>query len=261
MAAFQRSLRLKETLMTRTTGNPTKSVARSGVTRTGVVVGILLVALLVLLIPPAIQQSREGERRTQCRNRLKLLVLGLQNYHDLFQSFPPAYTIDPLGSRLQSWRLHVLPHVEQVPFSNSQVWEPVTSERNSRFYRYDLMVFACPSDLDRVRCETDYMVAHGEQCVFQGIHSRSLKEIEDGASNTLLISEVIETGVHWMQPIDLPFEDFTGFGHAGGFRSKHTGGIQAVMADGSVRWFNVTTDPIVQRALLTANGGETISEF
>jgi hypothetical protein len=137
----------------------------------------------------------------------------------------------------------------------------VTSERNSRFYGYDLSAFACPSALDRVRCETNYMVTQGEACVFQVTHSRSLKEIEDGASNTLLVSEVINTGMHWMHPIDLPFDDFTGFGHAGGFRSKHTGGIQGVMADGSVRWFNATTEPIVQRALLTADGGETISEL
>ncbi len=247
--------------MTRSPDDATSRAERKDVTRTGVVVGILLVALVVALLLPAVQQSREAARRTQCRNHLKLLGLGMQNYHDVFDSFPPAFTIDKRGDRLESWRLHLVPYLEAIPYVDSQVWEPITSERNSRFYGYDLRGFACPSDLDRVRCETNYMVAQGEACVFQGTHSRSLKEIEDGTLNTLLVSEVIETGVHWMHPIDLPFDDFTGFGHAGGFRSKHTSGIQAVMADGSVRWFNVTTDPIVQRALLTADGGETISEF
>ena len=247
--------------MTRSSDDAAFGVERKGVTRTGVVVGILLVSLVGALLLPAVQQSREAARRTQCKNNLKVIGLAVANYLDVFHSFPPAFTIDVNGGRLHSWRLHLIPYLEAIPYSNSQVWEPVTSERNSQFYGYSLLAFACPSDRDRVRCETNYMVVQGEACVFQGTHSRALKEIEDGGSNTLLVSEVIETGVHWMHPIDLPFDDFTGFGHAGGFRSKHTGGIQAVMADGSVRWFNVTIDPIVQRALLMANGYETISEL
>jgi hypothetical protein len=39
------------------------------------------------------------------------------------------------------------------------------------------------------------------------------------------------------------------------------GGIQAVMADGSVRFLNNDTDLKVQRALLTAGGAETVAEF
>ena len=234
---------------------------RNGVTKTGVVVGVFLVALLVALFLPAVQQSREAARRTQCKNQLKQLGLASQSYHETFRSFPPAFTIDAHGDRLHSWRLHLIPYLAAIPFVESQVWEPFTSERNSRFYGYDLSTFKCPSDSEHARCETNYMVVRGEPCWFQDPSQRSPKGNEKGLSHSILISEVIDTGVHWMHPIDLPFDDFTNFGHSGGFRSHHTGGIQAVMADGSVRWFNETTDPVVQRALLTTDGSESIPGF
>jgi hypothetical protein len=52
--------------------------------------------------------------------------------------------------------------------------------------------------------------------------------------------------------------------HGVGFfaaRSFHTGGVQGVWADGSVRWIADNIDLAVYRALHTRNGGETVSDF
>jgi prepilin-type N-terminal cleavage/methylation domain-containing protein len=49
-----------------------------------VVVGIICFLLAILI--PAVQASREAARRAQCGMNLKLTVLGLQEYADVFKT-------------------------------------------------------------------------------------------------------------------------------------------------------------------------------
>jgi prepilin-type N-terminal cleavage/methylation domain-containing protein/prepilin-type processing-associated H-X9-DG protein len=51
-----------------------------------------------------------------------------------------------------------------------------------------------------------------------------------------------------------------GYG-AFGARSLHPGGLNALMCDGSARWYSSTTVPTLWRALGTKAGGETLSAF
>jgi len=69
------------------------SVRRRGFTLIELLVVIAIVAILVALLLPAVQQAREAARRTQCKNRLKQLVLAMHNYADSFGTFLP-YKID-----------------------------------------------------------------------------------------------------------------------------------------------------------------------
>ena len=70
--------------------------------------------ILVALLLPAVSAAREAARRTQCMNHLKQVALALHNYHDVFQAFPPAYTVDEDGKPLHSWRTLILPYLEQA---------------------------------------------------------------------------------------------------------------------------------------------------
>ena len=49
---------------------------------------VTLICVLLALLVPLIQASREAARRTQCNNNLKQSVMALQNYHDTYKVFP-----------------------------------------------------------------------------------------------------------------------------------------------------------------------------
>jgi len=83
-----------------------------------VLVTIAIISILVALLLPAIQQTREAARRAQCSNNLKQIGLALHIYHDAKQAFPPGGLA---VARFSFW-YQLLPFLEQVP-----VYEKITT--------------------------------------------------------------------------------------------------------------------------------------
>lgn len=108
---------------------------RPGFTLLELLLVIGVIALLVSLLLPAVQQAREGARRIQCSNNLLQLGIALQNYQHCFQMLPPGCVErqgpilhrpkTPDESRYRvGWIVRVLPQMDQ-----SAAWMQVDFDR------------------------------------------------------------------------------------------------------------------------------------
>src|SRR6266704_1989361 len=92
--------------------------ARKGFTLIELLVVIAIIAILIALLLPAVQQAREAARRSQCKNNLKQMGLALHNYHEVANTFPYAYMVNPANFDSNSWGVMVLPYLDQSPLYN-----------------------------------------------------------------------------------------------------------------------------------------------
>jgi prepilin-type processing-associated H-X9-DG protein len=224
-----------------------------------VVCGGVLAALLL----PAVQQAREAARRSQCKSNLKQIGLALHNYADTYGAFPPAYVADASGKPMHSWRVLILPYIDQAPLYNQYNFsEPWDGPTNSRLLSQMPPLYACPSHAGAAGgTSTAYAAAFGELCVFRGSEPVAIKDITDGTSNTLLIVEADGAGIPWMKPDDVDVTKHPTLGDRDGFSSSHPGGVHALMGDGSVRFISQSINAQTLKALFTRNGGEVVGSF
>lgn len=112
----------------------------------------VVIALLLALIFPAVQQAREASRRTQCKNNLKQIGLALHNYFDTFNSFPSGSTIGREGTpSLWSWQAYILPYMDEAPLYNVLnlklgVLDPINRKSVGR----RVSQYLCPTDASTV---------------------------------------------------------------------------------------------------------------
>jgi prepilin-type N-terminal cleavage/methylation domain-containing protein len=105
--------------------NRTQQARRGGFTLIELLVVIAIIAVLIALLLPAVQQAREAARRSQCKNNLKQIGLGLQNFHDTHGNFPPGMPDD--DGRNYGWGFYILPFMDQTALYNKISKDPDTS--------------------------------------------------------------------------------------------------------------------------------------
>jgi prepilin-type N-terminal cleavage/methylation domain-containing protein/prepilin-type processing-associated H-X9-DG protein len=132
----------------------------SGFTLVELLVVIAIIGILVALLLPAVQAAREAARRTQCKNNIKNISLGLQNYHDTRKSFPagvvqanptpPSVVDSSLGN--WSWSALILPYVEEsavyglIDVAKTDLAKSMDTAVNLTAMQAPITVFRCPSD-------------------------------------------------------------------------------------------------------------------
>lgn len=236
---------------------PQKSSVKVLLLQIVVVAAVVVVSISLLL--PAVHRASEPARRTQCKNNLKQIGMALHQYHDTYGTFPPAYTVDADGKRLHSWRTLILPYLDQMElYKQIDLSKPWDDQVNAEFAKTDLYVYACPSIL-KPFTKTSYMAIAGTGTCFPGAASRSISEIKDGTSNTVMIVEVAaEKSVPWMSPADLDDQYLLNVDAKSKF--SHAGGLYALFADGSVRFLSCKIGQEVRRSMVTADAGDTFCD-
>jgi hypothetical protein len=238
---------------------PKKGITGKGKAITGIALGAFTTIVCVLAVLGA--EGIEPSRGARCANNLKEIGLALHNYHSQHGTFPPAARCDADGKPLLSWRVLILPILEQQAlYEQFRLNEPWDSPHNKPLADRMPSVFGCPSQRTPSQSLTTYVVVVDPRSIFTGGPSGvPFSSVSDGSSTTLLVVEAASP-VPWSKPDDLslgPLDRPLAVG------SKHPGGFYALMADGSVRFIspsgNHAISPRDLRAMVTRDGHEAVA--
>ncbi|MCO6456051.1 MAG: DUF1559 domain-containing protein [Pirellulaceae bacterium] len=236
------------------------------------IVGLSLLLAVVGGFLRAVNNARRQAHAIASQGAFNQLLLALHNYHDQFGSFPPAYVPDGQGRPKHSWRVLILPYVEQLALYEAYDFtEPWDGPNNSRLLGQMPRVFA--TDFSQVALGNTQVVAvTGPGTAFPGASVTRLFDLRDGAENTLMLVEATNPAIPWLAPRDLEIAVLDSErGAFAGRRAAGAGSEEARISGPSWRRPYVVfadritaygIDPRIPRdklrALLTIAGGEAV---
>ena len=190
-------------------------------------------------------------------NSMKNLALAMHNFHGAMGALPAQSLVDQQGKRLLSWRVMVLPYLEQSAlYQEFHLDEPWDSEHNRTLI--DKMPAVFRSAGGKAKPGTTRFVAPLTNRSTMGRVGPSVKiqDITDGTSNTIWLVQADEPhAVIWTKPDDLVIDEKDPIGSVIGPETKR---FPVGLADGSVRILSRDTDPSTLMSLFSIDGGETI---
>ena len=199
-------------------------------------------------------QRNEAMIGATSANNLRQIMAALLNYHAANGRFPGMAITSTDGTPLLSWRVAILPYLEQQNlYKMFHLNEPWDSKHNKPLASIMPKFYVPPGDGPKCRGKTFYRSFVGPDAFFSGKGGRKAPEgFPDGMSQTLAIFEAGE-GVIWTAPDEIPY--------AAGkplpkFGNSIASGFYVVTGDDSIRLVPHTTDERTIRAMITTNGGE-----
>ncbi len=176
------------------------AVRQAGFTLIELLVVIAIIAILIALLLPAVQATREQARRAACTNNLKQIGVALANYADRHGTFPPGYQ-SIYSSLFQreigpgwGWASMILPDLEQQPLTSTIRFETALPDPSMSTARLaTLNVFFCPSD----NMPRSWTATNGETWLYMGVvYSTSIPICNVGGSNYVGVFGIAEPGVN-----------------------------------------------------------------
>lgn len=230
-----------------------------------------------------IAKARAAARRAASSNHLKQIALAFHIFHDAYGCFPPAAVIGPDGKPWHSWRVLLLPYLQEdelyKQYDFSQPWD---SPKNLAVAAKMPKVFRDPARDGPADTFADYAAITGEDAIFQpgAVTMKSADDfpacltagkkvgfasVTDGTSNTIAFATIDPARkIPWTKPEDIILDDaFPGIGKPAGIGAIHPveGGHHTALvafADGSVQTITDSVDTETLRKLLTRAGGELV---
>ena len=200
-----------------------------------------------------LDEKAQKAARQRSKDSMQKLMEALHKYDQINDHFPPAAIYDKSGKPLLSWRVLLLPYLDQDDlFAQFHLDEPWDSKHNKPLLAKMPKQYAPPlPDKTKEKNATFYQVFTGKGTVFDGAEGISLTSITDGTSNTITLVEAAEA-VPWSKPVDLPYDAKKPLPKLGGLFDH---GFHAALADGSVHWFKKDFDVRTMRLAITRNDG------
>ncbi len=220
------------------------------------------------LLSGAVGSVRSAASRMQEQNNLKQITIALHAYHDTNGRLPlgAAYRDPKTGKALLSWRVAILPFVEeQNLFTQFKLDEPWDGPNNSRLLARVPRAYQRPGETPSADGLTHYLAVTGRGTAFDEAFKGALTapgstrrlglrfaDFTDGLSNTLMVVTAAQ-GVPWTKPDDFDIDA----GPIGGRLDTRYGGTNVAMGDGFTRLMTARGEG-QWRAMMTAAGGEPV---
>jgi hypothetical protein len=225
------------------------------------ILAIFVTALLIIVVMP--ENPHTGQvpsPRTASANNLYQIGIAMRNFVDDYGVFPPAAVYDEESKPLYSWRVLLLPYLEEGDlYSQFKLKDPWDSPNNWPLLAKMPQVYKAPTKSQaREPYVTYYQVFTGGGSMFQTnpqTRFLSISDISDGPSKTLLVVEAADP-VPWTKPEDLPYSPKQPLPKLGGLFSD---GFNVLTADGRVHRFPKDLDEKTIRGAITWNGGEAVN--
>ena len=216
------------------------------------------VSLGAAVLMPAVQKVREAAGRMSSANNLKQIGLAIHNF-EAANGRLPADIVDKNGKPILSWRVEILPYMEQDNlYKLFKLDEPWDSENNKPLSQALIKVFMSPNATRPEKFEwgmTSYRGIAGPGASFETGKKLKLTDFTDGLSNTIMVIETDEW-VPWAKPGDYPFDPKKPLPKIVPAGKKNV--FQALMGDGAVRAIDAKIAEKTLKALFTRDGGEDV---
>ena len=234
----------------------------------------MTVCILLAIGVPVIRAAQRAAVRMTCMNNLKQIALALHNYHDVYKKFPWAITYAHDGTPMHSWRVALVPYLDQQSFYDRYEYrEPWNGSQNGLLgddipdnwrdnggnvsqYVYFPPFYRCPAH-PRTQghlCTNYMMLIDDRPGKPNGPPNRpgSVPPSDDPRS-TVIVIEVADSDIHWMEPRDVLLSELSMKINDRSKRSlsSYHGGACVMHADGSVELLDDATAEERVRELLT----------
>ncbi len=202
-------------------------------------------------------EAREAARRAASKNNLRQVGVAMHNFYDTYHALPVPKNQTELSSQL-SWRVHILPFLgQQALYQQFHKNEPWNSAHNLRLVNQMPAIYKSPNS-NAPPGRTVYLGIDGPGGVMENGGGKKFAELVDGMSNTILVVEADDAAaVVWTKPDDYRYNPANPTQNLG----ETSGGFNALLCDGSVRYLAKNINPQTLLDLFQYNDGHPIGNF
>ena len=220
------------------------------------IIVVLVAAIAAILFLP--RSTNCPGRREVCTYNLSMIEVALEQYRRTHGRFPPAIVSDKNGRPMHSWRVLILPFLDNGALLDKyDLREPWDGPSNKKLAKYRPSVYVCPSDPAAQESPTmaSYLAVVGPGTAWSEHSDRS--DLSSDGEKRILLAEVADSGINWMEPRDLTRDEvLRGINRSGGrgISSPHVDGANVTFTNGHVEFLPSSTSSQSLRELLTGKG-------
>lgn len=207
------------------------------------------------LVRKLLAPSRNRADQVTKMNSMKMVGLAIHNYYASENHLPPKYFAAEDGTPLLSWRVALLPYIEQLAMYRAFKLDKPWNDDANQPHAGALIPLYCDEPSRGARTTLRAPVLEGSLWDGDG-PPKDFRDVIDGTSNTIAVIDAPEAAaVEWANPEPWVISEDDPAADVFGNRER----VTVLMLDGSVRVFTrEELDNDTLKAMLTIGGKELI---